>query len=260
MVAWLEECWRYRELFWFLIWRDLKVRYRQTVLGVAWAIIQPVATMVVFSVFFGRLAGLPSQGVPYAVFSYSTLVAWTFFAGAITYAGNSLVANGNLLSKVYFPRVAIPGAAVLSGLPDFAIASVVVLGLMAYYAVPITWSLLLWPVMAIPLVILAFGISVLLSAVNVKYRDVKYAIPFVVQLWLFLSPIIYPSSMVPERFRIFLALNPLSGILEGFRAGVVPEARVEWTVLGPSLLTTAVVLVVGIAYFRRAERAFADTV
>jgi len=257
---WFKELWQYRELLYFLVWRDLKVRYKQTIFGIAWAIIQPLFTMLVFFVFFGKMAKIPSDNIPYPVFSYSALVAWTYFSGSSTYAANSLVGNSNLLSKVYFPRATIPCAAVISGLPDFAIASLVLIGIMAYYHIPPSWGLLFWPVVVIPLVLLALGISMLLSALNVKYRDMKYAVPFGFQLWLFATPIVYPMSIIPEHYRTWLAINPLVGIIEAFRALVIPSRAIDWVMLGMSLGVTLLVFLIGFLYFHRAERAFADII
>jgi lipopolysaccharide transport system permease protein len=257
---WLQEFWRYRELFYFLVWRDVKIRYKQTVLGAAWAIIQPFFIMIIFTLFFGRLAKMPSDGIPYPVFSYSALVPWTYFAGALALAGNSLVGNANLITKVYFPRVTIPASAVLSGLVDFAIASVVLLGMMVYYRIQLSWGLLLWPVLVVPLVLLALGVGMFLAALNVKYRDVKYTIPFIVQLWLFLSPIIYPTSIIPERFRTLIALNPISGIIEAFRASLLPTRQVDWQLLSVSVAVTLFIFTLGALYFMKTERNFADVV
>jgi lipopolysaccharide transport system permease protein len=257
---WLQEFWRYRELFYFLVWRDVKIRYKQTVLGAAWAIIQPFFIMIIFTLFFGRLAKMPSDGIPYPVFSYSALVPWTYFAGALALAGNSLVGNANLITKVYFPKVTIPASAVLSGLVDFAIASVVLLGMMVYYRIQLSWGLLLWPVLVVPLVLLALGVGMFLAALNVKYRDVKYTIPFIVQLWLFLSPIIYPTSIIPERFRTLIALNPISGIIEAFRASLLPTRQVDWQLLSVSVAVTLFIFTLGALYFMKTERNFADVV
>jgi len=258
--AWLREFWHYRELFYFLVWREVKIRYKQTVLGGAWAIIQPFFTMVVFTLFFGWLAKMPSDDMPYPIFSYSALLPWTYFSVVLANAGNSLVANANLITKVYFPRVAIPTAAVLSGLLDFAIASVVLLGMMAYYRVQPSWGLLLWPALVVPVVLLALGLGMILAALNVRYRDIKYVIPFGIQLWLFLTPIIYPTSMIPERFRVWSALNPLSGIIEAFRASLLPTRQVDWQSLGISAAMTLCIFVLGTAYFRKTERTLADIV
>ncbi|MDH3591984.1 MAG: ABC transporter permease [Planctomycetota bacterium] len=256
----LREFWRYRELLYFLVWRDLKVRYKQTKLGAAWAILQPFVTMIIFTIFFGRLAGIPSDDIPRPIFYYSALLPWTYFASALTGAGNSLLSNSDLLTKVYFPRLALPVAAVLTGLIDFAIASVVLIGMMAYYAVPVSWELLLWPLLLLPLTALALGLGTILAALNVNFRDVKHALPFCVQLLLFLTPIIYPASMVPQPYRSLLALNPLTGIIEAFRAALIPGRAIDWGLLGISAVTTTILLVIGLTYFRRTEREFADII
>jgi len=258
--GWLSELWHYRELFYFFIWRDVKVRYKQTVLGAIWAIIQPFFTMIVFALFFGKLANMPSDGIPYPIFSYSALVPWTYFAGALTLSGNSLVSNAHLLTKVYFPRVVIVASSTLSGLIDFAIASLLLLAMMAYFHVQPTWYNLLWPVLIIPLVILATGVGMILAALNVKYRDIKYAIPFGTQLWLFITPIIYPTTLVPEKFRWVIALNPLTGIIEAFRATILPSRQVDWQLLSISLLITLFVFIIGLIYFQKTDRIFADIV
>jgi lipopolysaccharide transport system permease protein len=252
--------WQYRELLYFLTWRDLKVRYRQTFLGAAWAVIQPLVTMVVFSVIFGRLAGIPSDGVPYPVFAFAALVPWTFFATGVTQAANSLVGSQNLVKKVYFPRLVIPIAAVLTGVVDLAIAGVVLIVLMlAFGIVPglgIVWI--------VPLVGLAFvtalGVGVWLAALNVRYRDVRYLVPFLLQVWLFATPIAYPSSLLDEPWRTVYALNPMVGVVEGTRWALLGTA----TAPGPLILVSGAVavllLVTGAAYFRHVEGTFADVV
>ncbi|HUW34680.1 MAG TPA: ABC transporter permease [Planctomycetota bacterium] len=259
-LEWLREIWQYRELFYFLVWRDVKVRYKQTVLGAAWAVIQPFFSMVVFTLFFQRLANMPSDGIPYPIFSYSALIPWTYFSTAISTAGNSLVANSNLLTKVYFPRVAVPASSAFGGLVDFSIASVVLLAIMAYYRFSPQWSLLLWPVLVVPLVVLALGVGMFMAALNVRYRDIRYALPFFVQIWLFVTPIIYPTSIIPEKFRVLMFLNPLAGIIEGFRACVFPQREMNWALLSVSIVTTVVIFIVGALYFRKTERTFADIV
>lgn len=256
----LREFWDYRELFFFLVWKDVKIRYKQTMLGASWAIIQPFFTMVIFTLFFGKLANMPSDGIPYPIFSYSALLPWTYFSGALTLAGNSLVANKNLITKVYFPRIAVPASAVLSGLVDFALAFIILLVMMAYYGLTPSWELLLWPLLVLPLIFLALGVGMILAALNVKYRDIKHAIPFAVQMWLFLTPIIYPTSIVPEKFRVFAALNPLVGIIEAFRASLLPTRQVDWQLLGLSILITLFVFLVGLLYFRSSEKQFADVI
>lgn len=258
--GWLREFWTYRELFFFLVWKDIKVRYKQTLLGASWAIIQPFFSMIVFTLFFGKLAAMPSEGIPYPVFAYAALVPWTYFSTALQFSGNSLITNSNLVSKVYFPRVALPASPALAGLVDFAIASIVLAGIMLYYRIQPSWELLFWPLLAMPLALLVLGVGMILSALNVKYRDVKYAIPFAVQIWLFLTPIIYPTSIVPERFRPLTALNPLTGLIEGFRAALLPDRSIQWSSVAVSTATILVVVVVGAAYFRKSEQEFADVI
>jgi homopolymeric O-antigen transport system permease protein len=256
----LSEYWFYRELFFFLVWREVKVRYKQTILGVLWAAIQPLFTMIIFTLLFGRVANLPSDGMPYPIFYYSALVPWTYFANAVTNSGNSLVNNAQLLTKVYFPRFMLPASSVLSGLVDFGFAFVLLLGMMVIYGVGFSWEFLLWPLLVLPVAGLALGVGLLSSALNVNYRDVKYTIPFVVQLWMFISPVVYPTSMIPEKYRFLVSLNPVTGMIEAFRAATVPDRFIDWSALALSMVTTLVVLIVGYLYFRRTEREFADVV
>lgn len=256
----VRELWQYRELFYFMVWRDIKVRYKQSVLGGLWAIIQPFFTMVVFTLFFHKLAGIDSGDTPYPIFSYSALLPWTYFSGSITQIGNSLVSNQHLITKVYFPRITIPASNAIRGLVDLAIASAILVGMMVYYQFVPGWSLLLWPLLLIPLVMLALGVGMMFAAMNVKYRDVQHVLPFIVQLWLFVSPIIYPMSMIPERWRPVLALNPLTGIIEAFRACVVPSQPFDFHLLGISLVVTTVIFVGSAVYFRHTARSFADII
>jgi lipopolysaccharide transport system permease protein len=257
----LGELWEYRELLYFLVWRDVKVRYKQTFLGAAWAILQPVATMVVFSLFFGRLAGVPSDGVPYPVFSLAGLVPWTFFATGLVQSANSLVGSQNLLTKVYFPRLAIPIAAVLAGVVDFAIAFLVLLGIMLFYGIVPPPARVLW---LAPLLLLAFtaalGVGLWLSALNVRYRDVRYILPFLVQLWLFATPIAYPSSLLAAPWRTLYGLNPMAGVVEGFRWALLGTATAPGPLLAASAAASLAILVSGALYFRRMEKTFADLV
>ena len=254
------ELWGYRELFYFLAWRDVKVRYKQAALGAAWAVLQPLLSMIVFSVLFGRLAGIPTDGIPYPLFAYCALLPWTYFSGALSLGGNSLVTNANLLTKVYFPRILLPASSALSGLLDFAIGSVFLVVLMAYYHVQPTFHLLLYPVFIGALWFLALGLSMWLAALNVRYRDIKHAIPFLIQLLLFVTPVIYPTTFVPLRFRPLLALNPLTGIIEGFRSSVFPGPRLDSALIVTSAIVTMAIFVTGLMYFRRTERTFADIV
>jgi len=259
-VGALRELWDYRELFYFLAWRDIKLRYKQTALGVLWVVIQPLFTMLVFTALFGGLAKIPTDGIPRPIFYFSALLPWTYFSSTLSHAGLSLVGNANLLTKIYFPRIILPAAAALSGLLDFLIASVLLAGFIAYYRTPVTWTLVLWPVLIAPLALLALGAGSFLAALNVRYRDIRYAIPFAIQLWLFVTPIIYPSSFVPEQFRWLLALNPLTGIIEAYRHALVPSQAIHWDAVGLSLAVDLAVFLGGVAFFRRAEREFADTV
>lgn len=257
----LRDLWSYRELLYFLTWRDVKVRYKQTLLGVAWAIIQPLFTMLIFTFFFGRLGGFETrtEGMPYPLFAYAGLLPWTFFANAVTNSGNSLVGSANLITKVYFPRMIIPGAAVAAGLVDFGIAFVILVGLMFYYHVGLTASLLLLPALVLLTALLAVAVGMWLSALNVKYRDIRFALPFVIQLWMFMSPVIFPSSFLPPKWRWVLELNPLTGIIEGYRSSVFGRP-VNWTALGISTLITIVLLIYASYSFRRMEKTFADIV
>ncbi|HEX7240388.1 MAG TPA: ABC transporter permease [Longimicrobiaceae bacterium] len=255
----LREMWAYRGLFFFLVWRDIKVRYAQTVLGAGWAILQPLLTTVVFTVIFGVFAKLPSDGLPYPVFSLAGLVPWTYFSTALTGASNSLVASTNLITKVYFPRLVIPYAPVLAGLVDFAIGLLILAAFMAFYGVvPSASAVLVLPVLVLAMIVTASGVGCWLAALNIQYRDVKYVIPFLVQVWMYASPIVYPMSMVPERYRALYALNPMAGVIEGFRAALLGTDAVAWSDIGVSLLVGLVFFVSGALYFRRMERVFAD--
>ena len=253
------EIWAYRELLYFLTWRDLKVRYKQTLMGVAWVIAQPLFTMLVFTVFFNRLGGFKSDGIPYPLFAYAGLLLWTFFSNAVVYGTNSLIQNANLVTKVYFPRMIIPAAAVVAGLVDLAVASVLLVGIVVYYGVAVTWGLLLAPVFVLLTVLLALGAGLLVSALTVKYRDLKHALPFLIQLWLFASPVIYPTSVVPERWRLWFTLNPLAGIVEGFRSSLTGRAF-DWRAAGVAAAVTLALLFVSMYVFRRAEETFADVI
>jgi lipopolysaccharide transport system permease protein len=256
----LRELWAYRELLYFLVWRDIKVRYKQTALGASWAVIQPFFTMIIFSLFFGRLAGVPSDDVPYPIFSFAALVPWTFFANGLTMSGNSLVGSQELIRKVYFPRLSIPIATVLAGLVDFAIAFVVLLAMMAWYdVVPGVKVLLVLPLLLLAMVT-ALGVGLWLAALNVQYRDVKYVIPFLTQVWLFATPIAYPSSLLPEQWRAVYAINPMVGVVEGFRWALLGTDTAPGPMVLVSSLTAILLLVGGAFYFRRLERTFADVV
>jgi len=256
----LRELWEYRELLYFLVWRDVKVRYKQAALGAAWAILQPVLTMLIFSLFFGRLAKVPSDGVPYPLFSFTALVPWTFFATAITQSSQSVVGSSNLITKVYFPRLAIPLASVLAGLMDFGIASCVLLGLMAYYHRVPTIHILWLPLLVLLALLAAFGVGFWLSALNVKYRDVRYVVPFLVQFWMFASPIVYPTTLLPARWRTLYALNPMVGVVDGFRWALLGTHTAPGPIVAASAFATLVFVLGGALYFRRMESQFADVV
>src|SRR6266581_4355786 len=251
----IRELWGYRELIYFMAWRDVKVRYKQTVLGVIWAVIQPFLTMVVFTVLFGQLAKIPTDGIPGPIFYFSALVPWIYFSSTFTNAGMSLVSNSNLLTKIYFPRVILPAAVALGNLMDFLISSVFLIGFIVYYKISLGWNLLLWPALVVLLILLSLSLGAFFAALNVKYRDIRYVIPFLIQLLMFATPIIYPASMVPERFQWLLALNPLSGLIEAFRYVVVPSHDLDWNLLMLSVVITGVLFVTSVVYFKSAEKA-----
>jgi lipopolysaccharide transport system permease protein len=256
----LSEIWGYRELIYFFAWRDVKLRYKQAALGFAWALLQPLLTMLIFTIFFGRLAGISTGKIPYPLFSYCALVFWTYFSVSIGQAGQSMVANANLITKVYFPRLALPASTVVSGLLDLGIASVFLVLMMVYYRVQPGWALLWAPAFLIALVLLTAGTGFLLAALNVRYRDIKYALPFFIQLGLFVTPVIYPVNLIPRKFQILTALNPLSGIIEGLRSCILPGRSFDATLTAISLAITAAVFVGGTLYFRKTERAFSDII
>jgi len=255
----LRELWNYRELLYFLTWRDVKVRYKQTVLGAAWAILQPVFMMIVFSLFFGRLAGIDSNGVPYALFALAGLVPWTFFANAVANSGNSLVGSSNLITKVYFPRALVPAAAVAAGLVDFMIAFLTLVVAMFYYRVGLTLNILMLPLLVMLTTLFAMAVGMWMSALNVKYRDVRFALPFVIQIWLFISSVIVPSTALPQKWRSLLSLNPMSAIVESFRAALFGQPF-PWQSLGIAIVITAAVLVYSAYSFKRVEKTFADII
>jgi len=256
----LRELWAYRELLYFLVWRDIKVRYKQTALGAAWAIIQPFFTMVVFSVFFGSLAKMPSDGIPYPIFAFAALVPWTFFANGLTQASNSLVGNSALIKKVYFPRLAIPIAGVLSNLVDFAQAFVVLLLMMVYFKLWPTVAILWLPLLLLLAFVTALGVGLWFSALNVEFRDVRYVVPFLTQFWMFATPVAYPSSLLHEPWRTLYGLNPMAGVVEGFRWALLGNANAPGPLIWASAAAALVILVSGAFYFRRMERTFADVV
>ena len=256
----LGELWEYRELLYFLTWRDVKVRYKQTVLGAAWAIIQPLFTMVIFSFFFGKLARMPSDGIPYPIFSYAALVPWQFFANGLSASSNSLVGSANLIKKVYFPRLVIPISSVISGGVDFCLAFLVLLGMILAYGIVPTWNAAWLPLLLLLALVTALGAGLWLTAMNVQFRDVRYAVPFMIQAWMFATPIAYPSSLLDEPWRTLYGLNPMVGVVEGFRWALLGAE----TAPGPVVLVSAVVavglLIGGAFYFRRMEKTFADVV
>ena len=256
----LKDLWRYRELLYFLAWRDIKVRYKQTVLGGLWAIIQPVLTMVVFSLFFGRLAKIPSDGIPYPLFAYAALVPWTFFANGLSQSADSLVASANLIKKVYFPRLVIPISSVLSGLVDFVLAFSVLLGMMLYYRIVPGAHIMYLPLFLILALVTALGTGFWLSAMNVQFRDVRYTVPFLIQVWLFATPIAYPSSLLGEPWRTIYGLNPMVGVVEGFRWALLGTHTAPGPTILMSALAALILSVTGAFYFRRMERTFADVV
>lgn len=254
----LVELWEYRELLYFLIWRDVKVRYKQTVLGASWAIIQPFFTMVVFSLFFGNLAKIPSDGVPYPIFSFAALVPWTFFSNGLTKGSNSLVGSSNLIKKIYFPRLAMPIANVLSGIVDFILAFATLLGMMLFYGIVPTINVVWLPFFLLLALVTSLGVSLWLSAMNVQFRDVQHIIPFLTQFWLFATPIAYPSSLLPEPWRMVYAVNPMVGVVEGFRWALLGTDTSPGLVVAVSSLVAVAVLVSGMYYFKRLEKTFAD--
>ena len=255
----LRGLWAHRELLYFLTWRDVKVRYKQTVLGATWAVIQPLFTMLIFTLLFGTMAKMPSEGIPYPIFAYAGLLPWTFFSNALGASGNSLISNANLITKVYFPRIIIPCAAAAANLVDFAIAFVILFVLMGYYGVVPTASILLLPLLMLLTTLLALGVGMWMSALNVKYRDIRYALPFLIQLWMFASPIIYPASLMPRQWRWALNLNPLTGIIEGYRSALL-RRPVDWHSLGLSTVLVLAIYVFAAFHFRAMEKEFADIV
>lgn len=256
----LGDLWEYRDLLYFLVWRDIKVRYKQTALGAAWAILQPLLTMVAFSIFFGKLAKVPSDGIPYPVFTFAALLPWQLFSYSMTEASNSLIGSQNLITKIYFPRLVIPIAAVLGGLVDFAVSFAVLLVLMIVYGIRPTFAILTIPLFIALVIATALAVGLWLSALNVRYRDVRYTIPFLAQFWLFLTPVAYPSSLVPEKWRALFGLNPMAGVVEGFRWALLGRQEAPGALLAVSVLIVIAFLISGLFYFRRLEATFADTI
>ncbi len=252
------ELWRYKELLYFLTKRDIKVRYKQTVLGGLWAIIQPLFTMIVFVVFFGRMAKIQSDGIPYPIFAYAGLLPWTYFTGALSASSNSLVENVNLITKVYFPRIIAPASAALAGLLDFSIASLILGVMMVYYQYIPGFEILLVPFLIGMVFVCAVGVGLWLSALNVQYRDIRYVVPLLIQLWMFVSPVIYPVSMVPKKYHLLMSINPMVGIIEALRASILGHQPINWLLLGISAMIISIIFLSGMYYFRRMERVFAD--
>lgn len=250
--------WEYRELLYVLVWRDIKVRYKQTAIGVAWVVLQPLITMLLFTAIFGYLAKMPSDGVWYPVFVLSALLPWTYFAQAITRAGESVVVNGRLVGKIYFPRLLLPLAMIVTPLVDFVLSMVLLFGLLIYAGIPLTWKVSTLPAFILLAMLTALGLSLFTSAMNVKYRDVGHAIPFVIQIWMFASPIVYPVSLVPEQWRWLYGLNPMAGVIEGFRWALLGRTAPDPVVMAESIVVLFVVLIAGTVYFRKMERQFAD--
>ena len=256
----LKEIWLYRELIYFLTKRDIKVRYKQTLLGGLWAVIQPVFAMLIFTLFFGRLAQIPSDGIPYPIFVYAGLLPWTYFANAVTASGNSMVNSANLISKVYFPRTIVPASAAMAGLLDLLIAMSVLAVMMAYYRMPPGWGIILLPVLILLTFLCAVGVGLWLAALNVQYRDVQYVIPFIVQIWLFVTPVIYPVSLVPASYRWLLSFNPMGGLINAYRNSILGHQPIDWLMLGISGCVIVSVFVSGLYYFRKVEKTFADVI
>jgi len=255
----LAEVWSHRELLYFLTWRDIKIRYKQTALGAIWAIIQPLFPMLIFTLFFGRLAKVPSDGIPYSVFAYAALLPWTYFASGVANSSNSIVGSSNLISRVYFPRMIIPASAVLASLLDFAIAFLLLAVLMVWHHIHVTISVLMLIPLIIILTVLALGMGMLFSGWTVKYRDIRFALPFLIQLWMFATPVIYPASLVPLKWRWVLGLNPLTGVVEGFRSALFARPFL-WDFLAYSAVFAVVMMVYAAYSFRRLERLFADLI
>jgi lipopolysaccharide transport system permease protein len=256
----LKDLWEYRELIYFLVWRDVKVRYKQTAIGTAWVILQPLVTMLIFTAIFGILVGVPSEGLPYSVFLYTALVPWSYFSEAISRGGGSVVANTNLISKVYFPRLVIPIASIITPVIDFVLSFLVLLGLIAWFNIKPTWAIVTLPLFFLFTVMTALAVSLWFSALNVRYRDVSYTIPFVIQIWMFASPIIYPMGIIPFKWRLLYSINPLVGVITGFRWALLGKESPDFWTMGVSIVGILLLLTGGILYFRRMERTFADVI
>jgi lipopolysaccharide transport system permease protein len=256
----LRDLWEYRELLYFLVWRDLKVRYKQTIFGASWAILQPLTTMVIFTVIFGRFVKIPSDGLPYSIFAYTALLPWNYFAAALNRSIGSVVGESHLISKVYFPRLILPLAGTLSGIVDFLISFTLVLGMMVWYGFGFRWLMLTVPFFLLFAMLTALAVGLWLSALNVRYRDVGHTIPFLIQIWMFCSPVVYPVSMIPEKYRLLYGLNPMAGVIEGFRWALLGQASPDFSVMVVSGIAVLVILAGGLFFFKNMERTFADLV
>lgn len=256
----LKELWQYRELLYFLVWRDVKVRYKQTAIGASWAILQPLLTMMIFTLIFSYLAKIPSDGVPYPIFAYAALLPWTYFSQAIGRCASSVIVNAGLITKVYFPRLIVPLAAVISPLVDFCLSLLILVGMMVWYGIVPTWGLLVVPAFLFLALLTALGVGLWLSALNVRYRDVGHTVPFLVQIWMFASPVVYPVSLVPEKWQLLYSVNPMVGVIEGFRWSVLGNAPPNWGVIAMSAFVVLALLVCGTLFFKRMEKTFADDI
>ncbi len=256
----LKELWQFRELLYFLVWRDIKVRYKQTLLGAAWVVIQPIVTMVIFSIVFGKLANLPSDGVPYPIFSYAALLPWQLFSRALSDASSSLVNNQQFVTKIYFPRLFLPAASILSGLVDFFIALIILFLLMWYYHIPLTIKVLVLPILILFTIFTSLTVALWLSSINVRYRDVKYTLPFIMQAWMYATPVAYSSSLIPEKFQLLYGLNPMAGVVDGFRWALLGKDMTLSPLIWISILVMIVLLISGLIYFQRMELTFSDVI
>jgi lipopolysaccharide transport system permease protein len=256
----LRELWEYRELLYFLVWRDVKVRYKQTLFGAAWAILQPLLTMIIFIVVFRQFANVPSDGLPYSIFAYTALLPWNFFSNALNRSSVSIVGQANLISKIYFPRLIVPLSATISGLVDFAVAFVILIGMMAWFGIVPSWGILTLPLFLLLALMTALAAGLWLSALNVRYRDIGYVIPLLTQLWMFASPVAYPLSLVPEKWRLLYSLNPMAGVIEGFRWALLGKESPDFAVISASAAVVVLLVFGGMVYFKRMERTFADLV
>jgi lipopolysaccharide transport system permease protein len=256
----LRDLWEYRELLYFLVWRDLKVRYKQTIFGASWAVLQPLTTMIIFTVIFGRFVKIPSDGLPYSIFAYTALLPWNYFAVALNRCIGSVVGEAHLISKVYFPRLILPLAGTLSGIVDFLISFTLVLGMMVWYGFGFRWLMLTVPLFLLFAMLTALAVGLWLSALNVRYRDIGHTIPFLIQIWMFCSPVVYPVSMIPEKYRLLYGLNPMAGVIEGFRWALLGKASPDFSVMVVSGIAVLVILAGGLFFFKNMERTFADVV